>query len=68
MDAYKKSCCGRICFILQIADVFNVMRQIMMYIAGSWGRRSIMDMALDDIINNKVLPGSFGKKVPVKPF
>ena len=54
-----------ICFILPLADVFNVMRQIMMYIAGSQGRRSIMDMALDDIIN-KVLPGSFGKMVPFK--
>ena len=47
-----------ICFILPIADVFNVMRLIMKYIAGSRGRRSIMDMALDDIIN-KVLPGSW---------
>ena len=54
-----------ICFILPIADVFNVMRLIMKYIAGSRGRRSIMDMALDDIIN-KVLPGSFGKIVPCK--
>ena len=54
-----------ICFILPIADVFNVMRLIMKYIAGSRGRRSIMDMALNDIIN-KVLPGSFGKKVPCK--
>ncbi len=54
-----------ICFILPIADVFNVMRLIMKYIAGSRGRRSIMDMALNDIIN-KVLPGSFGKKVPYR--
>lgn len=57
-----------ICFILPIADVFNVMRQIMMYIAGSRGRRSIMDMALDDIINKRCCPALLGRRSPVKPF
>ena len=57
-----------ICFILPIADVFNVMRLIMKYIAGSRGRRSIMDMALDDIINKRCCPALLGRSSPVKPF
>lgn len=58
-------CMNDFMVILPQQDILNVMRLIMKYIAGSRGRRSIMDMALDDIIN-KVLPGSFGKIVPCK--
>ena len=50
-----------ICFILPIADVFNVMRLIMKYIAGSRGRRSIMDMALDDILIIRCCPALLGR-------